>query len=85
MSLDREMQHRITAVERRIQDQASLMDGVERELDDIADEKVRRRLRQIIERYDEARDGIRHEVGAILTHDLFDQLRILATDVRHEL
>jgi hypothetical protein len=83
--LDRELERRIASVEMCLQRQASLMDEVERELDDLNNERLRRELLRTVARYDEAREQIRHEVGRILTHDLFDPLRILVTDIRHDL
>jgi archaellum component FlaC len=83
--LDNEVHRRVTAVERRLQAQANLMEEIERELDGIPDENLRRRVQQLSERYDDARDDIRYEVREILTYDLFDRLRILAIDVRHML
>lgn len=83
--LDRELERRIAAVEERLHQQANLMDELERELDDLCDERLRRQLLGIVARYDDARESVKHELQGVLTRDLFDQLRTLAVDVRHDL
>jgi hypothetical protein len=81
-ALDQRLEKRVANVESVMQRQDLMLDEVERELDDIADERLRRRVLDVITRYDEARNSISYELSHILTHDLFDELRTLSIDIK---
>jgi hypothetical protein len=80
--LDQKLESRVANVEALIPRQAPMLDELDRELDEIKDERVRRRLVKVITRQDDARRSILDELGEILTPDLFDELRTLSTDIK---
>jgi hypothetical protein len=60
------------------------MDELERAVDDVTDESVRRGLFQLLARLDDTRDDLAGELARAVTYDLFDPLRIVMADIRLE-
>jgi hypothetical protein len=61
---------------------ARLVDEVERTIDDIADQRLRRELRQLVDMLDEHRATVDAGLAGISTYDLWDPLRTLVVDLR---
>jgi hypothetical protein len=83
-SLDRELERRVLCALKRLGAQISILDTLERELDDVPDEKIRARLQKVLAGLDDAREDAKAEIGGLASYDLWDPLRIIAADIRDD-
>lgn len=60
------------------------MDEVERTVQDVSDDGLRRQLLRLIADLEEAFKEVIGGIDGLLTHEMFDPFRIVAADVRHE-
>lgn len=80
-----ELDRRITMEPGWVARSARLIDEIERDIDDIADHRVRRELRCLVELLDELGGQVEARLSSISTHDLWDPLRTLVVDLRDNL
>jgi hypothetical protein len=80
-----ELDRRITEWEEWLTLSARRIDDVERTIDDIRDQRLRRDLRVTVDLLDEYHGMVLRAVSDIASHEVWDPLRVLEVDLRSEL
>lgn len=82
--MERDLDRRIVLVEENAQTSWRTRDVLERLIDDVADEDVKRMMRRELGDLDEALDWLHNFSTTISTRDVFDPIRILIRDIEFD-
>jgi hypothetical protein len=85
LCIERELGRRLARVQAGFAAKPRTFDELDRAIDEIADESLRERLQRLVFEVEEAGKAFRSDVDGVLSYDLLDPVRIVATDVRHRL
>jgi hypothetical protein len=84
-SIDTELAARVEKVGERFRlHRIRALEACDRAVFDVVDDGVRRELEQALEELDSLSADVVSAVQGVYTYDLFDPLRVLVADVRHE-